>query len=397
LPTTLRALGQALHGEVHEWRREWRREAAGRGAAGGAGRGERRREGERTGLLVLAERHRGVAGWRRRLAELAAFAAEFAAVPAVSCVLGVRARGPHCAAEATSALLSLLLARCEWHEACGGEAVGGEGGVGDGRGLYFVWLRILVRCLLAYARVLGGWVERGRAAAGGGRLKSEQHVFHSCGCEPGELRDAAGELFVYRAGAHADPALGAGGGDSAAGWEGAFALRPAGCVPLFLAPLAPSILVCGKSRRLVGSLAGGAAAGARGREEGAGEGTEEGTEKGTEEGEEELEMRVSERLLALLASRRAAAASCRGGAAAAGEERRRDGVQAEGEPAPVPGLAGDSAAAGRHWLEQMPHWGSMPRKDDVPMAFARPAEHGYPVVCRAARPSPRPHSWLPGW
>jgi len=248
LPTTLRALGQGLHEEVlrakaavwrgHDYNRlasdtgwsnagdldtgERTRSAHGaRQAASGASRcggGSASSSSRLAGLLALSDASRGTYGSRRRLAELTSFAAELAALPCFSALLGTTsARTPDSAAEATAAVLSLLMRRCEWHEAVGAPRTR------DGAPLFF-WLALLLRCVLSYARALGGWLQHG------------------------VLQDAPGELFVYRRG-------GSSGLDDAEGvWEGAYALRGTAAVPELLRHLAPSVLVAGKSRHLVGTL-----------------------------------------------------------------------------------------------------------------------------------------------
>lgn len=173
----------------------------------------------RAGLLALADSARCMrGGGARRLAELTALAADLSALPALNAVLGLAARKPDSAAEATAAVLSLLLRRCQAHEAaCGPMAAGGAP--------IFFWLFVLLRCLLAYVRALDTWVGSG------------------------QLRDAPGELFVYRRGAA--PAL----DDPEAAWESTFALRPAAAIPELLLPLASAVLVAGKSRHLARTLA----------------------------------------------------------------------------------------------------------------------------------------------
>lgn len=115
-------------------------------------------------------------------------------------------------------MISLLVRRCEWHEGAAAPSTGGAT-------LYFLWLSLLIKCLVAYTRVLGTWVRHG------------------------ELRDAAGELFIFRKGAEV-PALN--GSEDA--WNGAFATRSAAAVPELLAPLTTAVLVAGKSRRLAQTL-----------------------------------------------------------------------------------------------------------------------------------------------
>jgi hypothetical protein len=171
----------------------------------------------RPGLLALADSARRMRSGGARLAELTALAADLSSLPALDAVLGLAPRGSHCAAEATAAVLSLLMRRCQAHEATNGHMAAGGAPI-------FFWLSVLLRCLLAYLRALDSWVGSG------------------------QLRDAPGELFVYRR--TSAPSL----DDPEAAWESTFALRPMAAVPELLRPLASAVLVAGKSRHLARTL-----------------------------------------------------------------------------------------------------------------------------------------------
>ena len=83
-----------------------------------------------------------------------------------------------------------------------------------------MWLRLLVAALLPYLRGVQSWV-----------------------CD-GRIHDRAGELLF-----HADESIPT--SDAEAHWKFGFVLRPASSIPTLLQPLAPAILLAGKSRHLL--------------------------------------------------------------------------------------------------------------------------------------------------